>query len=139
MFAAVDWSDRSQKDIALRAAIALTRSLLDDGVSPVVLVDTFGRGALERVAGALDDGRTDIVALSLWAEESVLFERLARREVGYQDRAMAALINEEVRTIRVAGDTLIDTTTLDASEVARAMADAIGPERGHAREGHPDG
>ena len=38
MFAGVDWGSRQQHEMALRAAIAACRSLLEDGVSPVVAV-----------------------------------------------------------------------------------------------------
>ncbi len=134
MFARLDWGSRQQHEMALRAAIAACRSLLDDGVSPVVIVDVFGRDSLARVASSLRAYSIDPLAVSLWAAESVLFERLAKRAVGFQDRQLAALINEEVRSLRLAGDLLFDTTELEPMAVALALAGMLadGPAIEHA-------
>lgn len=122
MFACGDWGSRRQHEVALRGAMALARQLLEEHISPVLVVDNFGRDSVERALRGLQGVDVEVRVVSLWAEESALIERLDARHVGFQDRGLASLMNEEVRVRRVPHDLLLDTTGLTSAAVVETLA-----------------
>jgi hypothetical protein len=129
MLTGVDWRDRRQHEIALDAALRASAVFLNGGRSPVLIVDTFGRGAAADAATSLRASGVAVAACSLWADEGVLVERLRCRARGYADEEMARVLNAEIHDTRV-GDMLVDTTHLGPAEVAGLVAALLGGIRG---------
>jgi len=125
MFVAVDWSSRVQHDAALLATMAAARALVVAGVSPVVVVDNFGRDSATRALTTLEDITVDRLVVSLWVEEATLRDRLDARGGGFQDRPLAALMNTEVYEMRIGGDLLVDTTGQSPEDVAGIIMDIL--------------
>jgi len=131
MFARVDWGSRHQHEVSLRGAMALAREFLEASVSPVVIVDSFGRDSVGRALTRLSGADVDVRVVSLWAEGATLLERLDARGAGFQDRHLASLMNEEVRTRRVPHDHLLDTTGLTEEAVVRSLSELLAGRGAH--------
>lgn len=131
MFARVDWGNRQQHDASLRGAMAIAYEFLEAGVSPVVIVDNFGRDSVERALTGLSGADVDVRVVSLWAEDATLLERLDTRSGGFQDRHLARLMNEEVRMRRVPHDHLLDTTGLTEEAVVSSLSVLLAARGAH--------
>lgn len=112
-----DWSDRRQHQIALNTALVAASSLAAQGVSPIVVIDTFCRDRLN-VARRLLPPDVREFTISLWATAEVLQARLEQRSGGFSDWDQARHMNDEVASARFDRETLLDTTFLSADQVA---------------------
>ena len=124
MLAQVDWSSRSDHDVALDAALAAISAYLGHDRRPVVLIDTFSRSRLTSVQARLDTAGLHHHTLSLWIDPTVLAERLEARTSGFKEWEPSRILNDEVRANRYPAEHYVDATALDrdaALELALAV------------------
>lgn len=110
MLAGCDWQNRLHHKIGMNAALKTVLSFQKDGVTPVILIDTFGRDRLPQAQEVLDKASLSHITFSLWLEPAILQERLRHRKNDYADWKQTQYLNEESRTIRFPNEQLIDTT-----------------------------
>jgi len=121
-----DWKSRAQHQVALAVAADCARSFVAQSVSPVIVVDTFGRDRLPDMQRRLIDLGLHPLAFSLWSTRDVLHCRAQHRGDDPGDFAMSDVMNTEIRQDRFPDESLIDTTEMAASEVARIILDLSG-------------
>lgn len=123
MIVGVDWGDRRQHDAALAAAARAAAEFAVAGVSPVLLVDCFGRDQVQRALDLVKASGAEAMVVTLWATPDVLRARLAERVGDYDDVSMALLINAEME----AGEREpIDTSDLTAHQVVDLVRERVG-------------
>lgn len=122
MIVGVDWGDRRQHDAALAAAARAAAEFAVAGVSPVLLVDCFGRDQGRRVLQLVEAAGVETVVVSLWASPQVLRARLAQRIGDYDDVRMALFLNAEMEAGEGAP---INTSELPVHLVAEMIRNRI--------------
>lgn len=122
MIVGVDWSDRLQHDAALAAGARAAAQLAVTGLSPVLLIDCFGRDLAQRAVGILEEGGAVATAVTLWAQPDALRARLSQRVDDYENSELALLINAEMGA---GAGSFIDTTARTPDEVADQVWDHI--------------
>ncbi len=121
-----DWHDRRQHAVALSVAAQCAQAFLVEGVSPVILVDTFGRQVLPDTQARLSGLGVSHIAASLWAGPDVLRERSLRRGDDDHELAMSLVMNAEIGATRWPGELLVDTSGAAPEEVVQAVLERAG-------------
>ena len=118
----IDWGDRRQHDAAIAAGARAAAEFAAAGLSPVLLVDCFGRDRAQRALELVRAAGAEAFVVSLWATPDVLRARVAQRIDDYDDVEMALRINAEMNAGNGAP---INTSELTAQQVVGLVRNQI--------------
>jgi broad-specificity NMP kinase len=96
---------------AIKAGCALVESFLGLGYTPIVVVDVFSMGILESFTAQF--GMGTMASVTLYANDEILFRRMANRASGYINLEVAKSVNRHIYETRDKTDAWIDTSLLD--------------------------
>lgn len=124
------WTHQQQHSEGLEIAADLCISFLARNWRPVIVVDTFSKGKLciflDRLASSLP--REKVRCFALWSSIEVLKHRISHRPTDrFQDIQVSEAINAESMLPIVAGEKVLDTSSLSPDEIARTIYLSIWP------------
>jgi broad-specificity NMP kinase len=103
----------------IKAACALVESFLELGYTPIIVVDVFSLVILELFMGHFETRK--IASITLYANDDILFKRMANRASGYINLEVAKSVNRHIYQTRVKTDAWIDTSLLDPRGVLKEV------------------
>lgn len=128
MVIGVKWTDQAEHRSLLKLSAQLAAGFLRSGFAPVILIDTFSGDKVEHFMAAfrLEAPQSRVFVAVLHASGDVLRQRMLGREgEAFRDLAIATQINHEAVEGARPFDSLIDTSDLSPTDVARAMLAAM--------------
>ena len=124
MVISVNWTNQQEHKDLLQVAAQLTRQFLGLGFKPVLVVDTFSGDKVMPFLAAISEASLGLVVrgFALHASIEVLSQRLSARPPDeFKDLDVSKKLNADVLKIHRHGDTLLNTSTLSAQELASAV------------------
>jgi predicted kinase len=124
MVISVDWTNQQEHKDLLQVAARLTGQFLGLGFKPVLVVDTFSGDKVKPFLDAINESSPglEVKTFALHASPEVLVHRLAARpQDEFKDLDVSKKLNSDVLKIHRPADTLLDTSTLSAQELASVM------------------
>lgn len=119
MINSATWTDSLEHRNALDASRELALAYLRSGYRPVVFIDNMSDKALANLIGALKGYRCQLFALV--ARDEVLRTRIEMRKRGFRDVAASLAMSRATKRANVPGETIIDTSDLEADEIGLAL------------------
>lgn len=124
--ARTDWHCRVQHEVALAVAAQCAHAFNSEKVSPIILVDTFGRDRLPDMQRRLTGLGLQHKAYSLWSTCEALWRRAQLRGDKPGEFSMSELMNHEIFEIRYSQEEFIDTTNMTVTGVTTMILQGSG-------------
>lgn len=115
MINAVTWSGVKEHLDAISASAGLLTSYLKSNYRPIIIIDTLSHGTIKFILRELPS-KSQYKIFSLFAQEEIIKERIAKRNSGFMDLTISLKTNTAIINEQLQNNYAIDTSNLSIQD-----------------------